>query len=86
MDFSFAPQGLYSLPLKAVGFRSEPPSEIKSISQRNPYAITGKRIRTPCQNISKPYKIIWVVIKIMVPFGVPNIIRHLLFRVPKKGP
>ena len=28
----------------------------------------------------------WVVVKIMVPFGVPIIIRHLLFRVPKKGP
>ena len=29
---------------------------------------------------------VWVVVKIMVPFGVPNIIRHLVFRVPKKGP
>ena len=29
---------------------------------------------------------IWVVVKIMVPFWVPNIIRHLLFRVPKNGP
>ena len=28
----------------------------------------------------------WVVVKIMVPFWVPNIIRHLLFRVPKEGP
>ena len=28
---------------------------------------------------------IWVVAKIMVPFWVPNIIRHLLFRVPKRG-
>ena len=27
-----------------------------------------------------------VVVKIMVSFGVPVIIRHLLFRVPKKGP
>ena len=27
-----------------------------------------------------------VVVKIMVPFGVPLILRHLLFRVPKKGP
>ena len=31
-----------------------------------------------------PFK--WVVVKIMVPFWVPIIIRHLLFRVPKKGP
>ena len=30
--------------------------------------------------------IIWVVVKIMVPFWVPIIIRHLLFRVPQKGP
>ena len=28
----------------------------------------------------------WVVVKIMVSFWVPNIIRHLIFRVPKKGP
>ena len=25
-------------------------------------------------------------VKIMVPFGIPIILRHLLFRVPKKGP
>ena len=30
--------------------------------------------------------IVWVVVKISVPFWVPIIIRHLLFRVPKKGP
>ena len=29
---------------------------------------------------------IWVVVKIMVPFWAPIIIRHLIFRVPKKGP
>ena len=29
---------------------------------------------------------IWVVVKIRVPFCVPIIIRHPLFRVPKKGP
>ena len=28
----------------------------------------------------------WVVVKIMVPFWVPNIVRHLLFRVPQKEP
>ena len=28
---------------------------------------------------------IWVVVKIMVPFWVPIILRHLIFRVPKKG-
>ena len=30
--------------------------------------------------------IIWVDVKIMVPFWVTIIIRHLIFRVPKKGP
>ena len=29
---------------------------------------------------------IWVVVKILVLFWVLIIIRHLLFRVPKKGP
>ena len=28
----------------------------------------------------------WVVVKIMVPFWVPIILRHLILRVPKKGP
>ena len=27
-----------------------------------------------------------LVVKIMVPFWIPIIIRHLIFRVPKKGP
>ena len=29
---------------------------------------------------------IWMVVKIMVPFRVPSIIRHLVFRGPKRGP
>ena len=28
----------------------------------------------------------WVVVQIMVPFWVLIMIRHLIFRVPKKGP
>ena len=28
----------------------------------------------------------WAVVKIMVPFWIPIIIRHLISRVPKKGP
>ena len=28
--------------------------------------------------------VIWVVVKIMVPFGIPIIVRHLIFRVSKK--
>ena len=31
-------------------------------------------------------RFIWVVVKNMVPFWVPIIIRPLIFRVPKKGP
>ena len=31
-------------------------------------------------------QLIWVVVKIMIPFWVLIIIRHLIFRVPKKGP
>ena len=29
--------------------------------------------------------VIWVVVKIVVPFWVPIIIRHLIFRVPTEG-
>ena len=29
---------------------------------------------------------IWVDVKIMVPFWIPIIVRHLIFRVPEKGP
>ena len=32
------------------------------------------------------YIYIWAVVKIMVPFWIPIIIRNLIFRVPKKGP
>ena len=41
------------------------------------------------RNFDLPAKrshVIWVVVKIMVPLWVPIIIRHLIFRVPKKGP
>ena len=30
--------------------------------------------------------LMWVAVKIIVPFWVSIIIRHLIFRVPKKGP
>ena len=33
-----------------------------------------------------PNRDIWAVVKIMVPVWVLIIIRHLAFRVPKKGP
>ena len=44
---------------------------------RNKYLSWG------CQDI---YIYIWVVVKIMVPFWVPIIVRHLIFKVPIKGP
>ena len=34
----------------------------------------------------RPPALIWVVVKIRVPLWVPNIIRYLIFRVPKNGP
>ena len=43
-----------------------------------------------CTDSSKKMKTlllaIWVVVKIMVPFWILIIIRHLIFRVPKKRP
>ena len=39
------------------------------------------------EDLRKPFRSsTWVVVKIMVPFWVPIIIRHVIFRVPKKGP
>ena len=42
-----------------------------------------KALKNPCA-IDCEFACAWVVVKIMVPFWVPIIIRHLLFRVPKK--
>ena len=33
----------------------------------------------------EPWSRIWVVVKMMVPFWIPSIIRHLIFRVPQNG-
>ena len=41
-------------------------------------------IRSPKSGISETP--IWVVVKIRVPFWVLIIIRHLIYRAPKKGP
>ena len=43
-------------------------------------------IKTYSYGTIYPYGTVWVVVKIGVPFGVPIIIRHLLFRVPKRDP
>ena len=44
------------------------------------------KARTPKPESHITIGVIWVVVKIMVIFGVPSIIRHLIFRAPKKGP
>ena len=45
----------------------------------------GFRKLNPKQPVCFLAFLIWVVVKTMVPFWVPNIGRHLIFRVPKKG-
>ena len=46
-----------------------------------------RKVRTKgFANRFRVVKHIWVVVQIMVPFGVPITIRHPIFRVPKKGP
>ena len=39
-----------------------------------------------CSTIRIYVGVIWVVVKIMAPFWIPIIVRHLIFRVPNKGP
>ena len=36
-------------------------------------------------NFRHSFTTTWVIVKIMVPFWIPMIMRHLVFRVPKKG-
>ena len=45
----------------------------------------SSREKKPTHDTNGPATI-WVVGKIMVPCRVLNVIRHLIFRVPKKGP
>ena len=49
------------------------------------YSVSRRTLRTHRED-EKSYCNIWLVVKIKVPFWVPIIIRHLLFRVPKKDP
>ena len=37
------------------------------------------------QKLYKHLSNMWVVVTIVVPFWIPNIMRHLIFRVPQKG-
>ena len=45
-----------------------------------------EQVRLKVEVCTSFHAAIWVVVKIMVPFWVPIIIRHLLFRVPRKEP
>ena len=49
-----------------------------------PVAKQGGLPVPPCRRLAVIYR--WAVVKITVPLWVPNIVRHLIFRVPKKGP
>ena len=53
-------------------------AEAKNLDDENPCK--------HCASTGSVLSCIWVVIKIMVPLWVPIIIRHPIFRVPKKGP
>ena len=51
------------------------------------YAVQGDRCPAPKPKTPRPpSRLMWVVVKIMVPFGVLIVIRYLIFSVPKKGP
>ena len=65
----------------------------KAISVGSCYHCNGLRtegikriLPIPTPQIYNLIIVIWVVVKIIVPFWIPMIIRHLIFRVPKKGP
>ena len=47
--------------------------------------LQGVFVRSLEKGMSLPYFDISVVVKIRVPFWAPIIVRHLVFRVPKKG-
>ena len=53
---------------------------------RHLYCLHSLRFRVWGKTDGAIFAVIWVVVTIMVPFWVLIIIRHLLFRVPKKGP
>ena len=56
------------------------------LPSKNPFSQTPVVINAPKRvQLDNLEKHNWVVIKIMVPFWIPIIIRHLIFRVPKKG-
>ena len=50
------------------------------------WVVLSRIVRPQIEMITTVILLIRVVVKIMVPFWVLNIIRHLIFRVPQKGP
>ena len=46
----------------------------------------GPKTSTVTENRYTDVRCMWEVAKIMVPFWIPIIMRHLIFSVPKKGP
>ena len=59
-----------------------------NISPTSPNTIQGFRYRRSCKEYVSVciYIYIWVVVKIMVPIWFLNMIRHLVFRGPKREP
>ena len=72
----FGPKGVkYTTDMPAyAGTALEAP---QANSHKSPGARDNSHAHTSCT---------WVVVKIMGPFWIPIILRHLIFRVPKKGP
>ena len=73
-----------------VGFKELSAAERRKLLVLNPCTWCGS-IAPKFRSMLAPKKLsllgsTWVVVKIMVPFWVPIIIRHPIFRVPKKGP
>ena len=50
------------------------------------YHVSHKCGGLSCELRAANGELLWVVVKIMVPFWVPTIVRPLICRVPKKGP
>ena len=88
----FSPSPSLSVPLTLSQHRSNflttsetshGKAQPKPETLRAPEQVPDPKLSTVSENLKQA---IWVVVKIMVPFWVRIIIRHLLFRVAKNGP
>ena len=70
--------------MAAAPHASSPP--LREVSRRHPsgWLSSGFPPGRPRQNTRNRH--MWVVVKIMVPFRVLSMMRHLVFRGPKRGP